>query len=587
MISRRALALVASVQIVLIALLLRPGHGESALAVLAGAALVLGAGVAHGLAREAAERAGDRALSREALARGIQEVQATQDLLRRSEEYYRSLVEHGSDIVVVLRADGRIRYASPSVERSLGYEADALRHRAFLDFVEAADVALALESFGGILDEPGGLVHLTLRIRHVDGSERHLEGVAHNLVHTSVAGVVYTARDITDRVRVEEALRAQEAQLRQAQKMEAVGRLAGGVAHDFNNILTVMGGHGDYLLEKLAPGDPLREEAVGINDAVARAGRLTRQLLVFSRREVARARVVDLGALVRDVDTLIRRLVPATVTLRTELQAERWRIVADPGHIEQVILNLVVNARDAMAAEGTLTIATADREVVEPIPGRFGDVPTGQYVRLTVSDTGAGIAPEIIDRIFDPFFTTKGTGGTGLGLSTVFGIARDAGAGIRVESEVGHGARFEFYFPATEDAVPAFDVASPQPAESAGETLLLVEDEEALRTLTARGLRERGYTVLSAANAEAALRMVDLYREPIDLLVTDVVMPGLNGPALHRELEARAGRVPALFVSGYPGEDLGEGVLEGLSLLPKPFTAAQLGERIRRVLDEG
>ncbi|MFW6331110.1 MAG: ATP-binding protein, partial [Gemmatimonadota bacterium] len=256
--------------------------------------------------------------------------------------------------------------------------------------------------------------------------------------------------------------------------------------------------------------------------------------------------------------------------------------------LEQVILNLIVNSRDAMGEGGTVSIRTSDETIDETVVSRFGDITPGRYVQMTVSDTGCGIPPELVDRIFDPFFTTKGSAGTGLGLSTVFGIAREAGAGIAVESQVGRGTAVSLYFPGHEE-----EPVAPLPEEvavavpGAGETVLLVEDEDRLRALTARSLRERGYLVLSAASGEHAIRMAELYREPIDLLVTDVVMPGLSGPALHRELEERRGRLPVLFASGYPGEELSRLGVGTERLLAKPFTGAALASAVREVLDEG
>ncbi len=539
------------------------------------------------LERRVDERTEEMAGAHRSLSRRFWEAEQTRRLLKRNEEYFRALIENGSDIVLVLRPDGRIRYGSPSVTRIMGYRSGALDGPSFAEVVVEADVPRALETFGRVLESPDEVVSVRLRVRHADGGVRHLEAAVRNLLATpAVEGIVVTARDVSERVAMEEALRAQEAELRQAQKMEAVGRLAGGVAHDFNNILTVIGGHAEYLGKRLTVTDPLQAEAGGITDAVARAARLTRQLLVFSRREVFQPRVLDANTVVGEVDALVRRLLPETVGLETELAARRWTIRADPGHLEQVILNLVVNARDAMPGGGTVRLETADVDVVETIPGRFGDIEPGRYVRLSVSDTGAGVPEDTLDHIFDPFFTTK-AGGTGLGLSTVFGIVREAGAGIRVESRPGQGTTFSAYFPGHEAEVGDEVAPDPEMAPASGETLLLVEDETSLRALAARSLRDRGYVVLSAANGEDALRMAGLYADPIDLLVTDVVMPGLTGPALHGELEARLGRVPVLFVSGYPGEELTRcGVKDG-PFLAKPYTGRGLERAVREVLDLG
>ena len=542
------------------------------------------------MARRVAARTRELGEANASLRQKVREVEMTESLLRSSEEYFRALIENGSDLLVLLRPDGRIRYHSPSVRRVLGYDADDLWDRSLTELVHEEDLAPTLELLNGVLEASGRSAPLSLRVRAKDGSHRHLEAMAQNLLEDSaVGGLVVSARDVTDRWRMEETVAAQEAQLRQAQKMEAVGRLAGGVAHDFNNILTVIGGHAEYMADRIDATDPLHGEAVEIGDAVRRAARLTRQLLVFSRCEVAQPRMLDVNESVESVRKLARRLVPEGVELVARLRSRRWRVLADAGHLEQVVMNLVVNARDAVGERGRITVETSDEEVDALIHTPLGDIQPGPRVVVTVRDDGCGIAPEIRDRIFDPFFTTKGSSGTGLGLSTVFGIVRDAGAVITVESAVGEGSAFRIHFPGHD--APAAVAAAAAPDELgpvvSGETLLYVEDEDRLRALTTRALRDQGYLVLSAADGADALRMAELYRDPIDLLLTDVAMPGLTGPELLERLEEARGRVPVLFVSGYPGEELARRGVRGGGLLPKPYGSRELLREVRRVLDEG
>jgi two-component system cell cycle sensor histidine kinase/response regulator CckA len=367
--------------------------------------------------------------------------------------------------------------------------------------------------------------------------------------------------------------RVLEEQLRQSQKMEAVGRLAGGVAHDFNNLLTVITLSSHMLLDMMKPG-PQAEQVRDIVDAAERASALTRQLLTFGRKDVLAPRVLDLNAAVREAESMLRRLIGEDILLIVELDPDVWPVTIDPGHLGQVLLNLSVNARDAMPRGGTLVIRTTNVE-----PG---------HVCLCVTDTGVGMPPEVVARVFEPFFTSKGMGqGTGLGLAVVHGIVEQSGGRIEVESEPGRGATFSIYLPASEPAQPwAAERAAPT-SRNGHESILLVEDEASLRQLAARALRARGFTVLLAADGAEALRVLEAHPEPLDLLVTDVVMPNMDGRELADRLRARIPGLKVLFLSGYMDDALlRRGVFEANeTLLQKPFTPSSLAQRVCEVLD--
>jgi PAS domain S-box-containing protein len=389
-------------------------------------------------------------------------------------------------------------------------------------------------------------------------------------------------RDITERKSLED-------QLRQAQKMEAVGQLAGGIAHDFNNLLTAILGSTELLLADTPPGDPRREDVQEISRSAHRAAALVRQLLAYSRKQVLQPRRVDLNAIVRDMGAMLRRVVGEPIELRLDLDPGLGHVTADPGQLEQVIANLGVNARDAMPRGGTLTITTTNvtgRGVTaaadEALPA------AGPLVSLAVTDTGIGMDDEVRGRLFEPFFTTKELGrGTGLGLATVYGIVRQSGGHIQVRSRPGEGSSFTVYLPRAEAPRPARGaLAAAAPVSGGSETVLVAEDEEAVRHLVCRVLRAKGYRVLEARHAEAALELAAKATEPIDLLVSDLVMPGLGGRALaDRLLHARPG-LRVLFITGYAAEAVErQGRLPaGHGLLEKPFTADQLAHKVRETL---
>ncbi|MDB5306617.1 MAG: Blue-light-activated protein [Gemmataceae bacterium] len=398
----------------------------------------------------------------------------------------------------------------------------------------------------------------------------------------AITGVIIINEDVTDVLRLED-------QFRQAQKMDAFGQLAGGVAHDFNNLLTIINGYSDLLLGSLPPGDPNRELLAEIHKAGERSAGLTRQLLAFSRQQVLAPRVLDLNAVVADTASMLRRMIGEDVTLSTAPAPTLWPVMADPGQVEQILLNLAVNARDAMPTGGKLTIETRNIELDETYAASHPDARPGPHVLLSVSDTGHGMTPEVRAKIFEPFFTTKAPGkGTGLGLATVYGIVRQSGGYVAVDSEGGRGTTFKVYLPRTDQAAGGSKTHSALRIPPRGtETVLLVEDEDAVRALIRHILRQAGYTVLEAAGGDEALRVAAGHAGTVHLLVTDVVMPGLGGRVAAERLTERHPGLRVLFVSGYTNDAVvRHGVLhDKVNFLQKPFTPAGLAQKVREVLD--
>ncbi len=391
-----------------------------------------------------------------------------------------------------------------------------------------------------------------------------------------------------ERRRAEDALRERDDQLRQSQKMEAIGQLAGGIAHDFNNLLTIINVHTDLLLQALRDGEPMRADVEEIARAATRASSLTRQLLTFSRKQVVQPQVLDLARVVIGMEPMLRRLIGEDVEFATNVQAVD-PVLADEGEIEQVLINLVINARDAMPQGGRIWVNVMNAVVDTALCDRHPSLRPGEYVQLTVTDSGMGMTTETMARAFEPFFTTKEPGrGTGLGLSTVYGIVKQSGGAITVDSQPGQGTVFCVYLPIARGAQarPSGSVDR-KPQGRAGETILLVEDEASVRRLARRVLEAQGYTVLEASNGEDALRLAADYAGVIDLLVSDVVMPELGGRVLAERLSAARPEIEVLFMSGYTDDEiLRRGLLErGQRLLQKPFTGTTLAHEVRSVLD--
>jgi PAS domain S-box-containing protein len=554
---------------------------------LADAAARIGAGdLAARVTPTRDDEIGRVAASFDAMAAGLE---ALQQRLQRSEERYRRLVELSPDAIVVHAGD-RIVLANATAVRQFGEAGVSdLVGRALPDLAHPVAPPAAVERLRGLLAGPPRHATIELPFSRAGGEAVHGEVVVAPFDYEGERARLVVVRDVTDRKRAEARLHEAEDHLRHAQKMDAVGRLAGGVAHDFNNLLTIIVSYSELLLAGMPPEDPRREDVDEIRAAADRAGALTRQLLVFSRRQVRRLHPLDLNAVVGGMTGMLRRLVVEDIELRTVLAESLPSVRADAGQIEQVVLNLVVNARDAMTpGGGRLTIRTAAVEVNGSAWHRERDVPVGRYVVLSVEDTGCGLDDATRARMFEPFFTTKDVGkGTGLGLATVWAIVQQSGGYIDVQSEVGRGTLFEVLLPALDGAAPAPAVAAPNDARGGSETVLVVEDDDAVRWLAARVLRRYGYHVLEASGGDEAEALLALHGSAIDLLLTDVVMPGIGGRELARRAEAIRPGLRVLFTSGYTEDEiLLRGVaLDARSFLPKPYTPGGLVQAVRDVLD--
>ncbi len=419
-----------------------------------------------------------------------------------------------------------------------------------------------------------------------DGLERRVQERTADLVSANTA----LEREAAERREAQAALRKSEEQLRQSQKMEAIGRLAGGVAHDFNNMLTAILGHSQLMRMRMSREEPGYRDTEEIELAANRAGSLTRQLLAFSRQQVLEPRVLDLNALISEMDRMLRRIIGADIDILTAPGPSLGLVKADPGQLEQVLLNLVINARDAMPEGGKITIETANVDLDEAYARGHSGVRAGPYVLLAVSDTGHGIDPETRSRIFEPFFTTKGVGkGTGLGLSTVYGIAQQSGGHVYVYSDVGRGATFKVYLPMVSDSVvKILPLVKANVAVSRGtETVLVVEDEDQVRAVVRQALELHGYHVLDASNGGQALHVLERPDRAIDLVVTDVMMPQMTGPEFAERATRLNRDLKVLFISGYTDKAVvHQGIVTaGTAYLQKPFSPDSLARKVREVLD--
>ncbi|MBS1855668.1 MAG: PAS domain S-box protein [Acidobacteria bacterium] len=492
-------------------------------------------------------------------------------------------IEQTAEAILITDLDGNIRYCNPAFERISGYSCEEAvgRNPRFLKSGQQSaefyqDLWTTITS-GRVWS--GHIIN-----RRKDGSLCEQDATISPIRDKSgnLTGFVAASRDVTERVSLEN-------QLKQAQKLESIGRLAGGVAHDFNNLLTVINGYSEMTLSRLPEGDPLRELLLQIRKAGERAADLTRQLLAFSRKQLIEPRRVDLNELILESAGMLRRIVREDIEIATSLSPAAGHVMADPGQLHQVLINLVLNARDAMPSGGRLTLRSSRVELDPADAAAFPDIRPGPYAVMEVADTGVGMSDDIQQKVFDPFFTTKPEGkGTGLGLSTVYGIVRQGGGWIRIESCPGMGATFRIGLPALAAATPERpDAAPPQTDLPGAETILVVEDQDEVRHFVIAMLQKFRYRTLEASCGEEAVTIVENYEGAIHLILTDVIMPGMTGRQAADRLRLARPEMKVIFMSGYSDDVISrEGLLDpGIDYLAKPFTAEAMAQKIRIVLD--
>ncbi|MEW5980060.1 MAG: PAS domain S-box protein [Acidobacteriota bacterium] len=512
--------------------------------------------------------------------RDVTEWKQAEEDSKRSEAQFRAVFDHASDALAIFNASGRYLEVNPAACGLLGLSAEEIVGKSLPDFVDPSqkDAALLLWQALRVTGEQRG----QLRLVRSDGSFREVEYSAKG--HYLPGRHLTIFRDVTERKQL-------EAQLRQSQKMEAIGKLAGGISHDFNNLLTVINGYSEVLLANAKGDHPLRREIEEIRKAGQRATGLTRQLLAFSRKQILTPKVLDLNTVVASMTKMLRRLIGEHIELTFNPAPNLGKVKADPSQIEQVILNLVLNSRDSMPAGGRLLLATGNLRLQDNSILPQVDVKAGSYVVLSVIDSGNGMDDETLSHIFEPFFTTKEQGkGTGLGLSTVYGIVKQSGGYITAASKPTQGTSMRVYLPQVEAEASTDEVSETAGASTTGsETILLVEDEDVVRTLAASILTKNGYQVLESRGPEEALRIAHLRERPIHLLLTDVVMPVMSGRELAVRLVAARPDMRVLYMSGYTDEIMFQhGVLTpGTAFLPKPFTPHTLSSKVREVLGSG
>lgn len=503
--------------------------------------------------------------------------------VRQWEKRFEDLFDNTKDILFTMDLDGNVTSVNKTAEEVIGWPRNEVLEKNIKAFVAPEHVALCNETMRRIVSEEP-LQHFEIAMLRKDARKVLLE-VNARLIRSNgkkdcVQGI---ARDVTER-------RQLENMVRQSQKLEAIGRLSGGLAHDFNNLLCVINGHTEILTEALQPGDPTIRSVAQIRKAADSAAALTRQLLAFSRRQVFHPQIVDLNAIVAETERFLARVINEHIEFRTALDPSLGRVTVDPIQIEQVIINLVLNARDAMPQGGKLTIETSNLDLEADHHSKLSQIPAGKYVLLTLTDTGCGMNEETQSRIFEPFYTTKEMGkGTGLGLATVYGIVKQSGGFIWVYSEEGRGTTFKVYLPRVAAPLTEERLSGRHVEISKGtETILVVEDAEPLRALTKEFLAASGYTVLEAANGDEAIRIAESHFGTIDLLLTDVVMPRMGGKPLVEQMAQLRPHTRVLYMSGYPNDGIAQaGILaNGVVLLEKPFTREILSKRVRQVLDE-
>jgi PAS domain S-box-containing protein len=511
-----------------------------------------------------------------AVARDITERKRAEIALRESEERHRFLAEHSMDMLTRRGPDGTILYASPVSSRLLGYAPDDLVGTSVFEYIHAEDLEIVRGMTARLLGS-GGVETATYRVRRRDGHYIWFETTSQAVRDPKnglVAEILCVSRDVTERRRLEE-------EVRQAQKMDAVGQLAGGVAHDFNNLLTSIRGFSDILARSVEPTDPRRKDIAEILKATERAAALTRQLLAFSKRQVLHLEALSVNGVIEDMVRIIRRLLGDPIIIETTLDPDLWTVRADPGQLEQVFLNFALNSRDAMPHGGTFRITTSNATVV-------GDpaLPAGRNVVIEIADTGVGMTDDTRARVFEPFFTTKDPNGRpGLGLATVYGIVMQSGGHIAVESAPGKGARFIIHLPAAAESGTTVGGAAAALRSSTGNIILIAEDNEGVRALTVRLLTDAGYKVYEGCDGMDALETLNGLPEPVDLLISDVMMPRMNGSELVQQFHRLQPGTPVLLMSGYMDEDtVRRSFSEADAVLAKPVTADALFTRVRDLI---
>ena len=520
------------------------------------------------------------------LAREIQKSEADLETatgsLKGSERRFRSLIQDLSDVILVLAYDGTLYYTSHSAIRIFGYEPRDLIGRNIFSLIHADDQHVFRDCLEKSATQEGGSFVTEFHLRRKDGTWISLEVTGNPMSDDPSAGrTLLTCRDVTERRRLEH-------ELGQSQKMEAIGRLAGGIAHDFNNILAIIGGYAEIIAGQLHPQDPLRKSADSVLKTVERGAALTKRLLSFSRKQVMSPRNLDLNAMLDDISKILPRLLGEEIELAVLPGRNIGMIYTDSVQLEQVVMNLALNSRDAMPNGGKLTIRTSNVDFDDSNDPLQPFIVPGSYVLLSVTDTGCGMTGEIKNHVFEPFFTTKEQGkGTGLGLSIVYGIVKRSGGYIVVESEPNAGATFRVYFPRVEAAPDLLPPAAEQArTDRESGVVLVVEDEDQLRKMICEFLARGGYTVLEASGAPEAMKRVERFGKPIDIVVTDVIMPKIRGPELVRKLQEKLSDLRVVYISGYTGSSLvREGILEaGTVLVQKPFKLQELAQVIRETL---
>jgi two-component system, cell cycle sensor histidine kinase and response regulator CckA len=500
-----------------------------------------------------------------------------------SEKRYRALFENAKDAIAVMTPEGVVREMNQRWADIVGVPREELVGRRVRDFAPRGEEVKNSESYQRMLVS-GAAVSPPVNIATGDGSHLLME-FSQTTIDVAGEDLIFTiGRDVTEKQRLEELLR-------QSQKLEVIGQLAGGVAHDFNNILTAILGFCELLLTELEPHHVGREDVLEIKTAGQRAAALTRQLLAFSRKQILQPNVLDINDVIKGMEPMLRRLIAAHIDLVVSLQDDIGSIKIDPTQLEQIVMNLLVNASDAMPRGGKLTIETSNVHLDEHYGGRHLPVTPGDYVMLAVSDTGVGMDEATSQRVFEPFFTTKELGkGTGLGLATVYGIVKQSGGDIWVYSEPGHGSAFKIYLPVVTTFLSAAVkvVPAPETLQRGSETILLVEDDEAVRRLARLSLERMGYVVIEAGNPREALRAAERHALRIDLLLSDLIMPESDGEPLDARLRRAHPNLRVLYISGYADEAVvRHGVIvEGTPFLQKPFTPLALSGKVREVLDE-